>query len=57
MMINRLFDRGTYHALREYNVYIYIYIRARVYYRVLLCIIYLNVMNVVSRDRISYIRS
>lgn len=51
MMINRLFDRGTYHALREYNVYIYIYIRARV------CVIYLNVMNVVSRDRISYIRS
>lgn len=49
MMINRLFDRGTYHALREYNVYIYI--RARV------CVIYLNVMNVVSRDRISYIRS
>lgn len=27
MMINRLFDRGTYHALREYNVYIYIYAR------------------------------
>lgn len=32
MMINRLFDRGTYHALREYNVYIYIYTRARVCY-------------------------
>lgn len=30
MMINRLFDRGTYHALREYNVYIYT--RARVCY-------------------------
>lgn len=24
MMINRLFDRGAYHALRECNIYIYI---------------------------------